>query len=168
MNPFSSLTTDVVFIVKPDGARSGPYKAALTSKSCTIFDKTLDVDHGDVIARPLPNNKEEHYTILSADFREDFGGIPGGYDLKLEKHQQLHRPTAATVNHVSITNSSGFQVGNNNVQNIQAALVSLEQAIQSANASAESKEEAKSKLKAFLEHPLVAAILGGAAGGLVG
>ncbi len=168
MNPFDSLTTDVVFIVKPDGSRLGPYKTVLSAKSCTIFDKMLDVDHGDVIARPLPNNKEEHYTVLSADYREDFGGIPGGYDLNLEKHQQLHRPVGATVNHVSITHSTGFQVGNNNVQNIHAALLSLEQAIQSSNASAESKAEAKSKLKAFLEHPIVAAILGGAAGGLVG
>lgn len=165
---FSDMTKDKVFIVKPDGERIGPYNSALSPTNCTIFDKTLDVDHGDTVARPLPNGKEEHYTVLRADFREDFHGIPGGYDLKLQKEQQIHKTPSSVVNNVSITHSTGVQVGNHNTQDIQAAFISLERAIDAQNATPEAKADAKSKLKAFLQHPLVVAVLGGAAGGIAG
>ncbi len=166
--PFSDMTKDKVFIVKPGGERLGPYNSALSPNNCTIFDKTLDVDHGDTIARPLPNGKEEHYTVLRADFREDFGEIPGGYDLKLQKEQQIHKSPTSVVDNVSITHSTGVQVGNHNIQNMHAAFLSLEKAIDAQNTSAESKADAKAKLKALLQHPLVVAILGGVAGGIAG
>ena len=166
MSPFSDMTKDKVFIVKGTGERLGPYNSALSPNSCTIFDKTLDVDHGDTIARPLPNGKEEHYTVLRADFREDFGGIPGGYDLQLQKEQQIHKTPSSVVNNVSISHSTGFQVGDHNVQNIQNAFHALERAIDEQNASHESKSDAKAKLKALLQHPLVVAVLGGVVGGM--
>lgn len=165
---FSDMTNDKVFIVKPGGGRLGPYNSALSPNSCTIFDKTLDIDHGDTIARPLPNGKEEHYTVLRADFREDFHGIPGGFDLTLQKEQQIHRSPSSVVNNVSISHSTGVQVGNHNVQNMLAAFTSLERAIDAQHGSAESKTDAKAKLKALLQHPLVVAILTAAAGGITG
>lgn len=168
MPPFSDMTNDTVFISKPDGERLGPYKSALSASSCTIFDKTLDVDHGDKVIRPLPNGKEEHYLVLRADYREDFHSIPGGYDLKLQKEQQIHKPSSSVVNNVSISQSTGFQIGDNNVQNIQNALRMLEKAIDGQAASADSKADAKSKLQAILQHPLVVAVLGGAASGIAG
>jgi len=166
MSPFSSLTNDTIFIVKPSGERHGPFKSALSPDSCTVFDKTLDVDHGDTIVRPLPNGKEEHFTVLRADFREDFHGIPGGYDLKLRKEQQIHSSPSRVVNNVSISHSTGFQVGDHNIQSIQNAFAVLERAIDSQNASPEAKADAKSKLKALLQHPLIVAILGGIAGAI--
>jgi hypothetical protein len=99
--PFSDVTKDKVFIIKGNGDRIGPYSSALSPDSCTIFDKMLDVDHGDTIARPLPNGKEEHYIVLRADFRDDFHGIPGGYDLKLRKEQQIHKTPSSVVNNVA-------------------------------------------------------------------
>lgn len=166
--PFSEMTKDKVYIVKPHGERFGPYSSTLSTNSCTIFDKSLDVDHGDTIARPLPNGKEEHYTVLRADFREDFHGIPGGYDLELQKEQQIHRAPSSVINNVSITHSTGVQVGDHNLQNIQAAFVTLERAIDAQNSSAESKADVKAKLKALLQHPLVVAILGGAVSSVAG
>ena len=168
MPPFADLTTDTVFIAKPDGERLGPYKSTLSANSCTIFDKALDVDHGDKVIRPLPNGKEEHYLVLRADYREDFHSIPGGYDLKLQKEQQIHKPSSSVVNNVSISHSAGFQIGDNNIQNIQNAFRTLERAINSQSATEESKADAKSKLQAILQHPLVIAVLGGAAGGIAG
>ena len=168
MPPFSKMTNDTVFIAKPDGERLGPYKSSLSANSCTIFDKTLDVDHGDKVIRPLPNGKEEHYLVLRADYREDFHSIPGGYDLKLQKEQQIHKPPSSVVNNVNINHSTGFQIGDNNVQSIQNAFLTLEKAIDAQVASAESKADAKSKLQAILQHPLVVAVLGGAAGGIAG
>jgi hypothetical protein len=165
---FDALMTDTVFIEKPDGRRIGPYKGALSKGSFTIMDKTLDVDHGDLLIRPLPNGKEEHYTVLRADFREDFHSIPGGYDLSLSKIQQIHSRPSSVVNNVNISNSSGFQVGNHNLQSFQVALNQLLQAIESHPGSNEQKEEAKSRLEKFLAHPLVVAVLGGVSGGLAG
>ncbi|QNH14824.1 RIP homotypic interaction motif-containing protein [Xanthomonas sp. SI] len=165
---FADMTKDKVFIVKPSGERLGPYNSALSPSSCTIFDKTLDVDHGDTIARPLPNGKEEHYTVLRADFREDFHGIPGGYDLKLQKEQQIHKAPSSVVNNVSITHSTGVQVGDHNIQNMQTAFKTLERAIDAQTAPPESKADAKTKLQALLQHPLVVAVLGGAASGVAG
>ena len=168
MSPFSDLTNDEIFILKPNGERLGPYKSALTPNKCTIFDKTLDVEHGDSIARALPNGKEERYTVLRADFREDFHSIPGGYDLKLQKEQQIHSSPSRVVNNVSISHSTGFQVGDHNVQSIQNALTALERAIDAQHASSDEKSDAKSKLQALLKHSLVVAILGGIAGGIAG
>lgn len=165
---FDALMTDTVFIEKADGRRLGPYKGALNKSSCAIMDKGLDVDHGDLLVRPLPNGKEERYTVLRADFREDFHSIPGGYDLSLSKTQQIQPRPSSVVNNVSINNSSGFQVGNNNLQSVQLAFNQLLQAIESHPGSPEQKLEAKSRLKTFLEHPLVIAVLGGVSGGLVG
>ena len=113
--------TDTVFIEKPDGRRLGPYKGVLSKSQFTIMDKTLDVDHGDLLVRPLPNGKEEHYTVLRADFREDFHAIPGGYDLSINKKQQIHSRPSSIVNNVSISNSSGFQVGNRNLQSVPSS-----------------------------------------------
>ena len=168
MPPFSDMTNDTVFVVKQNGDRLGPYKSALSPNSCTIFDKTLDIEHGDTIARPLPNGKEEHYLVLRADYREDFHSIPGGYDLKLQKEQQIHKTPSSVVNTVNISHSTGVQVGDYNTQNIQNAFIALERAIDAHTASPAEKAEAKSKLQALLQHPLVVSVLGGLAGGIAG
>ncbi|NIK08714.1 hypothetical protein FHY11_002224 [Xanthomonas arboricola] len=168
MPPFSDMTNDRIFVAKPNGERLGPYKSVLSANNCTIFDKALDVEHGDKVIRPLPNGKEEHYLVLRADYREDFHSIPGGYNLRLQKEQQIHRSPSNVVNNVNISHSTGFQIGDNNIQNIQNAFHTLERAIDAQSASAESKADAKSKLQAILQHPLVVAVLGGAAGGIAG
>jgi hypothetical protein len=69
---------------------------------------------------------------------------------------------------VNISHSTGVQVGDHNVQNMQNAFVALERAIEAQNATPESKSDAKAKLKALLQHPLVVAVLGGISGGIAG
>ena len=166
--PFEHLMNDKVFVLKADGRRLGPFQSVLSKDKCTIQDKRLDVDPGDTLVRPLPNGKEESFLILRADFREDFHSIPGGYDLVLQKTQQIVQDNSRVVNNVNISNSSGIQIGNHNFQSVQIALNQLLQAIESSNSSQEEKEGAKSKLRELLEHPLVVAVLGGISGGLGG
>lgn len=60
------------------------------------------------------------------------------------------------------------QVGNGNIQNIQSAIASLQQQIDTASASKAEKDEAKGLLAKFLEHPLVCSIIGGVTGALPG
>lgn len=156
-----------VFIEKADGSRIGPYKTAVSQGSATIYDAQLDVNDGERLIRPLPNGKEEVYLILSAEFSPGLHSIPPHFSLKLQKTTAIQpaQPKHTTVN---IHNSSGIQVGDHNVINIQNALSELVQRIESASASPQEKAEAKSKLAAFLAHPLVGSVLGGVAGALVG
>lgn len=162
-----SLQKDQVFVVKADGTRMGPYRTAVTQGSAIVFDDKFDADDGDKLIRPLPSGKEEVYTILSCEYSPGLHSIPPHYNLKLQKSTAIP-PAVAKSTTINIHNSSGIQVGNHNVLNIQNALNELVQRIEGAAATPEEKAEAKGKLAAFLAHPLVGSVLGGVAGGLVG
>ena len=161
------LQKDEVFIVKADGTRTGPFKTTVTQDSATIFDAKLDVDDGEKLVRPLPSGKEEVYLILSAEYSPGLHSIPPHFNLKLQKTTAI-RPVVPRGTTVNIHHSTGIQVGDHNVVNIQNALNELVQRIDSANATSEEKIEAKSRLSAFLAHPLVGSVLGGIVGGLAG
>ena len=75
-------------------------------------------------------------------------------------------PISITFDHshnVTVTGSSNVQVGNSNIQGITVQIESLIRAIDASTSSDTHKTEAKSLLKKFLEHPVVAAIVGGLA-----
>lgn len=67
----------------------------------------------------------------------------------------------------NMTINGPAQVGNGNSMNIENAFNEIISAIDASKGSQEEKEEAKSRFARFLEHPLVASIVGGAASGLV-
>lgn len=161
-----NLQKDRVFIEKADGSRLGPFKTAVAEGTATIFDPKLDVNDGEFLIRPLPNGKEEKYLILSSEYSPGLHSIPPHFSLKLQKTTAIQTaiPRHTTVN---INHSTGVQVGDHNVINIQNALNELVQRIESSQASSQDKAEAKSRLSAFLAHPLVGSVLGGIAGGLV-
>ena len=169
MNPFDDMLNDVVFIVQASGKRQGPYKTALSSAGAQIFDAKLDVDEGDRLVRALPNGKEDSYAVLEAHFNQQFEDIPAHFDLKLKKGSLMTTPTSASRSTtVHISNSTGVQVGDNNVLNIQNAFNDLIQRIEDSSGSDGEKQEVKSRIAALLTHPLVASILGGVAGNLPG
>ena len=63
---------------------------------------------------------------------------------------------------------ANVQVGDHNSQSIVQTFSSIIEKIDSSSASVEEKTAAKSHLLAFLEHPLVASVIGSVAGSLVG
>lgn len=63
---------------------------------------------------------------------------------------------------VNITGSTNVVVGNNNSQVVTQTVRDLISIIESSDAPHEQKTEAKSLLRRFLEHPLLAAVAGGA------
>lgn len=168
MNPFRSLQNDTVFIEKSDGTRIGPFKTAVARDSATIFDGSIDVVEGDTLIRPLPSGREESFVIVSADFSQGLHSIPAHYSLKLRKTTAISEKPSTKQTTIHINNSTGIQVGDNNVLNIQNALNELIQKIESSDGSAQEKAQAKSRLSEFLSHPLVTSILGGVAGSLSG
>lgn len=164
---FEKLLKDVVYIEKADGTRIGPFKTGVSEGSATIFDGKLDVNDGERLIRPLPNGREEVHLITSADYSPGMGNhIPAHYNLKLQKTTAI-RPEPAKHTNVTINHSTGVQVGDHNVRNIQNAINELVQRIDSSSGSPQDKAEAKSRLSAVLAHPLVGSIVGGIAGSLV-
>ena len=157
------MTEQIYLIKKTTDQRLGPYKCMLMGDSCAIDDKTLDVNHGDVITRTLPNGKEEQYTVLRADYREDFEEISGGYEFKLRKEQQIHKHLPNVVNNVNINNSTGFQVGDHNTltntiqplsseyKELQALVSHLQQLINNSSLPEADKKEAIDETKIIAE-----------------
>ena len=164
MNPFNELLNDDVFILSDDGIRQGPFKSTIGKGIATIFDASLDVEEGDKLLKPLPNGKNEIYTVVETKFNNDFHGIPAHYKLTLKKDTSLVERSKNTT--VNIHNSQGIQVGDHNIQNIAVSLQNLVHKIDEQNASEAEKAEAKGILRQLLEHPLVASILGGLASGI--
>jgi hypothetical protein len=68
---------------------------------------------------------------------------------------------------ISVANSQGVQIGNNNTLTFVEAIDQMIHTIENSNFTMDQKEEAKSRLKAFLSHPLVTAVLGSAVNALL-
>lgn len=162
-----SLQKDNVFIEKADASRIGPFQTTVSDGSAIIYDATLDVNDHEILVRPLPNGKEERYLILSAEYSPRRLSISAHFNLKLQKTTAV-QPAVPRHTTVNINHSSGIQVGDHNVVNIQNALNELVQRIETAQASPSEKAEAQNRLSSFLAHPLVCSVLGGIAGGLAG
>lgn len=78
-------------------------------------------------------------------------------------------PIAITIDqsrNVTVSGSQNVQIGDSNSMDLAYVFNQLSQAIEESNGSEEEKREAQSQLKEFLSHPLVAAIMGGLAGGM--
>jgi hypothetical protein len=171
MNPFADLLNDTVF-VEHDGERTGPYKTAIGNKkglSASIFDDSLDVEEGWKLIRPLPNGKEESYTILETNYSPGLHGIPPSWTLKLRKDSSLlnKRPVQKSTT-INISNSQGIQVGDYNTQSIEVGLQELINKINDSEVSVPEKEEAKNILMQLMGNPVVAGVLGGATSGILG
>jgi hypothetical protein len=158
-NPFQSLLTDKVLILKADGTEIGPYECAFDGSSCTIFDESLDVDEGDDVLRALPNGKTETHKILEVRYTARFHGIPAAYELALQKATSLlPQRKGGTV--VNITQSHGIQIGDNNSLAISSGLESLITEIEKSESDTSEKNHAKEALANLLRHPIVVAIVG--------
>ncbi|MFT7198354.1 MAG: hypothetical protein ACI83W_002732 [Marinoscillum sp.] len=171
MNPFATLQNDTVYIENLGSDRSGPYKTDIGTKgglSASIFKRTLDVEEGWKLIRPLPNGKEESYTILEANYNPGLLSIPPSWNLKLRKDSSLkNRQPAQKKTTINISNSQGIQVGDHNTQTIESGLNELIQTITSSESSAPEKEEALGVVKSLINNPIVAGVLGGATSGLL-
>ena len=170
-NPFDQLMNDKVFLDAPNGSRSGPFKTAIGTKnglSATIFEATLEVEEGWKLVRPLPSGRDESYTILEANYSPGLHAIPPHWVLKLQKDSSLvPRRTVPQNTTINITNSQGIQIGDHNIQHIASSLIGLVEKIETSGCPPQQKVEAKGLLRQLIDNPVVAAVLGGAASGVV-
>ncbi len=168
MNPFEQLCRDMIVIRHQDGRTTGPLKVAFSSDTFRVFDEHLDVSEGDLVDRPLPNGKAERYNIVHVAFSQGLQPIPPSFALRVQKQGSLVQYKEPPVTNISISNSQGFQIGDHNTQSIVDSFKQVIERIEQSPGTAEEKAEAKSRLRSFLEHPLTAAVVGGAVGGLTG
>jgi hypothetical protein len=166
---FDRLLGDEIYIVSPAGENTaGPIKASVQGDKVYVFDETLVIEEGGKILRTLPNGRCESHSILQVDFNQAPRQTRQGshYKILTRKDSSLVDPPSKTT--INISHSQGIQIGDGNVQNIVASLDALAKAIDSADVPEEQKADAKQKMKAFLSHPLTTAVLGAAAGKLIG
>ena len=64
----------------------------------------------------------------------------------------------------TLYNNGNMQVGDNNTQNIDNAVITILSSIDKANAPEEQKEEAKNLFKKFIAHPLTQTLISAASG----
>lgn len=168
MNPFARLQNDEVYVIDLTGNRSRMFKTAVASKngqtSAAIFEKDLRVESGWKLAKSLPGNREDIYTILDADYSPGLATIPPHWNLTLAKESAMKSPTPTPVYNI---NAHNVQIGDHNVQHIAASLVGLGQQIDASSASVEEKKEAKGLILRALEHPVTSKLLGAAVAGIV-
>ena len=77
----------------------------------------------------------------------------------------MSKPNAGQT--INIHSAGGVQIGDNNTQNIVAAVQQLSAAIEASSASEAEKTEAKGLLQEIVEHPVFTALLGAAAGSVM-
>jgi len=165
---FEELCKVEVFLQGQDGQKEGPYKCALSEGTATLFEEKIDVQEGDKVLRELPGGRVESYTVLEANYSPGLQPIPPNWQLLVRKDTSLVEKGGGKTVNVSIQDSHGIQIGDQNIQNVTTTFELLVSAIEKSEASEEEKAEAKGRLKKFVDHPLVTSILGGAAGGLAG
>lgn len=167
MNPFNSFPREDARVEKNDGSVVGPYKATFAGNTIVIWDAQADIEEGDVILRKLPSGKDERSLVAEAKFYQKMHSIPAHYQITFKKwsaSQMQQKPS----HNITIHSAQSVQIGDYNTQNIINSIQALKNQIESSNVSPEEKEEAKTLLSKFLNHPLVASILGAAAGAIIG
>jgi hypothetical protein len=132
---------DIIYIER-NGARTGPYKCMFSRPKLTLFYSELDICEGDKLLRSVPG-REETYTVNVADYHQSFDGIPACYVVDITKDTAIPKPSQnTTTNHINIHGSTGIQIGDHNVQNLQVALKEVLASIDKADAPREEREEA--------------------------
>jgi len=153
------------FIEKQSGDIKGPYQAKFAGTTVILDDPNADVDPGDYVTRTLPGGKTERSYILSAPFYDvGIGGFGPHFQLTLGT-PPANPKRAHTIN---IQGSHSIQIGDHNTQNVVGAVQTLAHAIESSSGTEDEKAEAKSRLAKLLEHPILASVLGGLTGAVIG
>jgi hypothetical protein len=127
----------------------------------------LPIAEGWKLFQSVPGGREQAFTVIEANYSPHFHGIPEHWSLVLRKDGSIvHQPKAVSQT-INISNSTGVQIGDHNIQHIANSLVGLVESIDAATGPKEQKTAAKGLLREFITNPVVASVLGSAAGGIM-
>ena len=167
MGIFGNFPNEDARIEKKDGSTLGPYKTIFAGDTIIITDPKADIEEDDAILRKLPSGKDERSIATKVQFFQKIHGIPSHYQVKFKKESSKQMDKKSSQN-ITIHGAQSVQIGDFNTQNVINSIHALKNQIESSNGSPEEKEEAKTLLQKFISHPLVASILGAAAGAIIG
>lgn len=83
---FSSMLTDIISVIKKDGQRFENIRASVQSDKIFIMGSVPLIEAGDLINRKMSNGGSETYLVEDPGFRENLGGIPAHYQMKVRKY----------------------------------------------------------------------------------
>ena len=116
MEPFKSLMTDIVSIIKKDGSKFEKISASVQKNKISIFGSKILIETGDLIQRKMSNGGEETYEVIDPGFHEKFHGIAAGYQMDVRK---LGLPEAEKAINTITYNISGHntRINQNSIDN---------------------------------------------------
>lgn len=167
MDEFQELLNEKVTLVSKDGQIAEGIKCNFNPAQglFTFHLNQLPVGHPAEVIRQVPGRTEK-YVVENVDFKPAVPGwSPDRYYLKVSKDGKPKSSGGFAINApVTIQNSSGFQFGNANSQDVSQSVASIVACIEKSDQPPEVKKEAMDHLKAFISHPAVTAVIGAAAG----
>jgi hypothetical protein len=165
MSEFEELYNDQVIVISDASAEAGPFRCIFNQKEgvITFFREMLPLKPSRV-CKILPNGERDLYHVLDVEHHRSFMDLPAKVVLRIQRRAK--QDTSGQFNlsgAVTITNSTGVQVGFGNSQDVVQNLVDIASLVQNGSLPAEQKAEALGLLQSFLRHPAVVAVIGGVA-----
>ncbi|WP_263264295.1 hypothetical protein [Pseudomonas sp. RIT-PI-S] len=74
---------DIVYILRIDGTRFGPFETRLEPNKALIWEVTLNAGAGDTLEHHRPDGEVVSYVITNTHFQPQMAGIEAHYTVRL-------------------------------------------------------------------------------------
>jgi hypothetical protein len=101
----SSLSRDVITILKPSGKVLDDIKANVQPTIIFIHDEKLPLEENDKIFRKLPSGLVETYIVIDRGYFSGIGGIKGHYQAKVRKEGSINEEKYKSI--INVYHASG-------------------------------------------------------------
>jgi hypothetical protein len=167
MSEFEELYNDQVTVINDASAEAGPFRCIFNQKEgvITFFREMLPWKPSRV-CKILPNGERDLYDVLDVEHHQAHAFMERPAKVVLRVKRWGKQDTSGQFNlsgALTITNSTGVQVGLGNSQDVVQNLVDIASLVQNGTLPAEQKAEALGLLQSFLRHPAVVDVIGGVA-----
>jgi len=113
----SSLSKDIITIVKPSGEVFDDIRANVQPSVIFIHDEILPLEENDKIYRKLPSGLFETYIVIDRGYFSEFGGISGHYQAKVRKEGSINKEKYNSIINVYNANGPNSRININSTDN---------------------------------------------------
>lgn len=106
----SSLSKDIITIIKPSGEVLEDIKANVQPNVIFIHDEKLPLEENDKIFRRLPNGLVETYIVIDRGYFSGIGGISGHYQAKVRKEASINEEKYKSITNVYNVNGPNSRI----------------------------------------------------------
>lgn len=115
----SSLSRDIITILKPSGEVLEDIKADVQPTIIFIHDEKLPLEEGDKIFRKLPNGLIETFLVIDRGYYSGIGGRKGHYEVKVRKKSSISEEKYKSTINVYKVSGSNSRININSTDNSQ-------------------------------------------------